>query len=117
MPTISEKYLRATHDDRRDAEPRLHALLDAAIDAIITIDQHGIIDSINPATLRMFGYSAGELLGSNVKMLMPSPDSERHDGYLQRYLMTGEARIIGIGREVEGRRKDGSVFTRRPGGV
>ncbi|MFT5448131.1 MAG: two-component system sensor kinase FixL [Gammaproteobacteria bacterium] len=110
MPTISEKYLQATHDNRRDAEPRLHALLDAAIDAIITIDQHGIIDSINPATLRMFGYSTDELLGSNVNMLMPSPDHERHDGYLQRYLMTGEAHIIGLGREIEGRRKDGSVF-------
>ena len=110
MPTISEKYLRATRDDRRDAEPRLHALLDAAIDAIVTIDQHGIIDSINPATLRMFGYSENELLGCNISMLMPSPDRERHDGYLQRYLMTGEAHIIGIGREIKGRRKDGSVF-------
>jgi two-component system sensor kinase FixL len=110
VPTISDKYLRAAHDNKRGAESRLHALLDAAIDAIITIDQHGIVDSVNPATLRMFGYSADELIGSNVSMLMPSPDRERHDSYLQRYLMTGEARIIGIGREVEGLRKDGSVF-------
>ena len=110
MPTITTEYRLAARAHKRDAEPRLRALLDAAIDAIITIDQHGIIESLNPATERIFGYSARELLGCNVSMLMPSPFREQHDGYLQHYLMTGEARIIGIGREVEARRKDGSVF-------
>jgi two-component system sensor kinase FixL len=110
VPTITVDDLRAPHDSRRDAEPRLRALLDAAVDAIITIDQHGLIESINPATEQLFGYSAEELLGSNVSMLMPAPHRTHHDGYIQRYLMTGERRIIGIGREVEARRKDGSLF-------
>lgn len=110
MPTITRDDLRAPHERRHDAESRLRALLDAAVDAIITIDRHGLIESVNPATERLFGYRAEEMLGSNVSMLMPSPHRERHDGYLQRYLMTGERRIIGIGREVDARRKDGSLF-------
>jgi two-component system sensor kinase FixL len=110
VPTITLDDLRALLENRHDAEPRLRALLHATVDAIITIDQHGIIESVNPATERLFGYSASELLGSNVSMLMASPHRERHDSYLQRYLMTGERRIIGLGREVEARRKDGSAF-------
>ncbi|MGV3532302.1 MAG: PAS domain S-box protein [Chthoniobacteraceae bacterium] len=74
------------------------------------IDDRGIIESVNPAVERMFGYNAGELLGSNVSVLMPTPDRERHDSYLEEYHRTGAARIIGIGREVHGRRKDGSIF-------
>jgi two-component system sensor kinase FixL len=110
LPTITTEYLHASREHTHDAEPRLRALLDAAVDAIVTIDQHGIIDSVNPATERIFGYSAREMLGSNVSMLMPSPHREQHDRFLQRYLMTGEAHIVGIGREIEARRKDGSVF-------
>jgi PAS domain S-box-containing protein len=89
---------------------RLRAIVDTAVDAIITIDARGTIESVNPATEWMFGYRAGEMIGQNVRMLMPSPYREEHDGYLQRYFETGEARIIGIGREVAGRRKDGSIF-------
>lgn len=92
------------------AAQRLQALLESAVDAIVTIDERGRIESVNPATERMFGYAADELLGENVKILMPSPDRESHDDYIARYLETGEKRIIGIGREVEGRRKDGSTF-------
>jgi len=110
VPTITADDLRAPQGRRHDAEPRLRALLDAAVDAIVTIDRHGVIESVNPATERLFGYTAAELLGCNVSMLMPSPHRERHDQYLQRYLMTGEARIIGSGREVEARRKDGTLF-------
>ena len=100
---------------RMDAEvwkgrARLRAILDTAVDAIISIDGRGIIQTINPATERIFGYTAAELIGQNVKMLMPSPYYEEHDGYLARYQRTGEKRIIGIGREVQARRKDGTVF-------
>ena len=80
------------------------------MDAIVTIDPRGILQSANPAAERMFGYAAAEIIGQNVKMLMPSPYREAHDGYLERYQRTGERRIIGIGREVEARRKDGSIF-------
>jgi two-component system CheB/CheR fusion protein len=94
----------------RDREDRLRAILDTAADAILTVDQGGIIQSVNPAAQRMFGYTAAEMIGQNVEMLMPSPYRDEHDGYLARYLRTREKRIIGIGREVEARRKDSSVF-------
>ena len=79
-----------------------------AADGIITINARGIIEAVNPEAERLFGYRRDELIGQNVRILMPAPDSGRHDEYLARYLRTGEARIIGIGREVTGRRKDGS---------
>ncbi len=94
----------------RDREARLRAIIDTAVDAIITIDERGLIQSANPATEKMFGYTTTKLIGQNVSTLMPSPYREEHDGYLMRYLQTGEKRIIGIGREVSGRRKDGTVF-------
>ena len=94
----------------REREARHRAILEASLDAIITIDERGIIESINPATQRLFGYSAAELVGSNVSVLMPSPYHEAHDTYLANYRQTGVRKIIGIGREVSGRRKDGSVF-------
>ena len=93
-----------------DRERRLRAVLNTASDAIVSIDQRGTVVSINPATSKMFGYAEQELIGENVTMLMPSPHSEEHDGFIGRYLETGEARIIGRGREVLGRRKDGSTF-------
>ena len=82
----------------------------SAVNAILAIDSAGRIHSVNPAAERMFGYRADELLGQNVNMLMPEPYRSKHDGYLARYLTTGEKRIIGIGRGVEGQRKDGTVF-------
>jgi PAS domain S-box-containing protein len=101
---------RQTEQALRDREERLHATLNTAADAIITIDQRGIIDGINPAAERMFGYSQAEVLGQNVSILMPSPYRDEHDGYVARYLETREPRIIGIGREAVARRKDGSTF-------
>jgi two-component system sensor kinase FixL len=88
----------------------LGAILDAAPDALVVIDKQGLMQSFSAAATRMFGFSSEEAIGQNVSMLMPSPDRERHDSYLARYLATGERRIIGIGREVVGRRKDGTVF-------
>ncbi len=88
----------------------VHAILDAAIDGLITIDERGTIQSVNLAAQRMFGYTAAELTGRNVNELMPAPYAAEHDGYLARYLATGERRVIGIGREVAGRRKDGTTF-------
>ncbi len=93
-----------------EREQRLNAVLNTAADSIITIDRFGVIGSANAATERMFGFSQEELLGQNVSLLMPSPYCDEHDDYIRRYLETGEARIIGIGREVTGRRKDGTVF-------
>lgn len=92
------------------SEERLRAILDTAVDGIITIDDHARIESFNRAAERMFGYAAKEVVGRNVRILMPEPDRSAHDRYLSRYLETGEARIIGIGREVQAQRKDGSVF-------
>ncbi|MEO8019786.1 MAG: PAS domain S-box protein [Pseudomonadota bacterium] len=89
------------------------ALMDAAVDAVIVIDHRGRITAVNHATQRTFGYRTDELLGLNVSMLMAEPDRSAHDGYLARYLETGVARIIGIGREVTGQRKDGTLFPAR----
>jgi two-component system, LuxR family, sensor kinase FixL len=86
------------------------AVVDTAVDAIVVIDSNGTIRSVNQATQRIFGYAPSEMLGHNVKMLMPQPYAGEHDGYLANYLNTGTKKIIGIGREVAGRRKDGSVF-------
>lgn len=91
-------------------EARLRAILDTAVEGIITIGEHGLIESFNPAAEKLFGYAAAEVIGQNVSLLMPSPDREAHDGYLARYRETGERRVIGVGREVVGRRKDGSTF-------
>lgn len=94
----------------RESEQRMRAILETAVEGIITIDERGIVESLNPAACRIFGYQPEEMIGQNVSRLMPSPDRERHDGYLANYLRTGEARIIGIGREVTGQRKDGTNF-------
>jgi two-component system sensor kinase FixL len=99
-----------TNEALAEREARLRSILETAPDAIIVIDECGIMESYSPAAERLFGYQAQEALGRNVSMLMPSPYRERHDSYLDHYLRTGERRIIGIGRVVVGRRKDGSTF-------
>ncbi len=88
----------------------LQALLDACVDAVIIIDQRGLITTFNAAACRMFDYRSDEVKGRNVSMLMPEPDTSRHDAYLRHYLATGETSVIGAGREVLARRRDGSVF-------
>lgn len=94
----------------RDQAQHTRAILDTMLDGLITINEAGLIDSFNTAAERIFGYAADEVLGQNVKLLMPSPHREKHDEYIRNYQATGVARIIGIGREVEGQRKDGSLF-------
>lgn len=91
-------------------EQVLQTVFDTSPDAIIVIDVRGIVRSFNRTATKLFGYAAGEVIGQNVKLLMPPFYAERHDGYMQRYLQTGEKRIIGIGRIVTGMRKDGSTF-------
>lgn len=93
-----------------EREARLRSILETAPDAIITIDERGIVQSFSAAAEKLFGYAAGEVIGQNVKMLMLAPHRENHDDYLARYLRTGEKRIIGIGRQVEAQRKDGTIF-------
>ncbi len=89
---------------------RLQAIIETSIDGIITIDGAGIIQSFNPAAEKIFAYDANEAIGQNVSMLMPSPHQQQHDSYIQNYLTSGQSKIIGKSREVEGKRKDGSVF-------
>jgi two-component system sensor kinase FixL len=97
--------------DRQDiAALQLDAVIQTATDGIIIIDQRGSILKVNDAASKLFGYQVEELLGRNINMLMPRNYSEKHDGYLQHYHTTGEKKIIGIGREVEGKRKNDTIF-------
>ena len=105
-----EAQVTARAAELSDSHARLQSIIDSAVDGIIVIDAKGGIESFNRGAERLFGYPAAEVIGRNVNMLMPSPDHEQHDGYLARYLATGEAKIIGIGREVTGRRRDGTTF-------
>lgn len=94
----------------REGQKKLANIIETAIDGIITINTHGIIESANPAAQRLFGYTEEELKGQNVNTLMANPYHEQHDNYINSYLKTRHAKIIGIGREVEGLRKDGTIF-------
>lgn len=114
---VAGEYLRRTVARREEAlvelrqrEAHLQSILDTVPDAMIVIDEKGVMQSFSAAAERLFGCTAAEALGRNVSNLMPSPYREEHDGYLERYMKTGERRIIGIGRVVVGERKDGSTF-------
>ncbi len=107
---LSTRRARRMAVDLAESRARLAAIIDNAVDGIITIDDHATILSVNAASTRIFGYAPEEMIGNNVKMLMPEPYHGEHDRYIANYRHGGEAKIIGIGREVAGRRKDGSVF-------
>jgi len=101
---------KVTEDKLRELFARTKAILDTIVDGVITISDRGSIETVNPAAEKIFGYRLDEISGRNVSMLMPAPYRSEHDGYLSNYLNTGEKKIIGIGREVTGLRKDGTTF-------
>ncbi|MGJ8686204.1 MAG: PAS domain S-box protein, partial [Spongiibacteraceae bacterium] len=101
---------KQTESALHESSSKIEAIVQTVLDGIITIDQYGTINSLNPAAEQIFQYNAYELIGCNVKMLMPNPYQEEHDQYLKNYLTTGTQKVIGIGREVTGLRKDGSTF-------
>jgi len=102
--------LRQAFNQAEQDEAYTRAVLENVLDAIITVDESGVIERFNAAAERTFGYQADEVIGRKVNMLMPEPHSSRHDEYIGNFLRTGEAKIIGVGRELEGRRKSGTVF-------
>ncbi|MDO9224553.1 MAG: CHASE domain-containing protein [Pseudomonadota bacterium] len=107
---IIRRQVRDRTHELAASESRNRAVVDTAVNPLITMDERGTVRSFNPAAERAFGYQADEVIGRNVNMLMPEPYHSAHDGYLSRYLASGEAHIIGIGREVVARRQDGSLF-------
>jgi two-component system sensor kinase FixL len=110
MLHLARRTMDHTADVLKAREAHLRSILDTVPDATVVIDKRGIISSFSAAAVRQFGYSEAEAIGKNVHLLMPEPYHQEHDGYLQRYLATGEKRIIGVDRVVVGRRKDGSTF-------
>ena len=104
------RRLASSESAVRDREERLRAILETAVEGIITIDERGTIESFNPASEKIFSYQAAEVIGKNVNVLMSTPHRERHDGYIENYKHTGHAKIIGIGRETFARKKDGTLF-------
>ena len=104
------KQLASSKSAVHDGEERLRAILETAVEGIITIDERGNIESFNRASETIFGYTAAEVIGKNVSVLMATPHRERHDGYIENYKHTGHAKIIGIGRETFARKKDGTLF-------
>ena len=94
----------------QESEARISAIINSAVDGIITINEKGIIQTINPAAAQLFAYSADEVIGQNVSILMPANDQKAHDGYLSNYKNSGKRKIIGIGRKVMGKKKDGTTF-------
>lgn len=101
---------RRAEEALRESEARIRAIVETAVGGIITINERGIVESFNPACERLFGFAADEVIGGSVNVLMPSPYREEHDRYIADYLRTGQAKIIGIGRETLARRKDGTTF-------
>ncbi len=97
-------------ENLKDLAIKMQSIIETAIDGIITIDDKGLVETMNTAAARLFGYETNEVIGNNIKMLMPDPYHSEHDEYIKRYNTTRQARIIGIGREVIGKRKDSSTF-------
>jgi len=109
LNNTSSQLQRQEHD-LRESEARLKAIINVSISGFVVINDRRVVELFNPAAEKIFGYAAAEVIGNNVNMLMPEPYHGRHNGYVQNYLKTGQRKIIGIGREVRGLRKDGSSF-------
>ena len=107
---LNNETLQQALATARESESRMHAVVDNVADGIITLDEFGVINSINPAALRIFGYQPEELIGQGIKVLMPATYHHSHDNHLQSFRDTGRTAIVGVDREVTGRRKDGSLF-------
>jgi PAS domain S-box-containing protein len=107
---LSNEGLALKNTQLNESAARIRGIVDNVVDGIITIDVHGIVESFNDASEQIFGYKFSEVHGKNINMLMPEPYRTEHDSYLQNYLNTNKSKIIGIGREVRGMRKDGSTF-------
>jgi two-component system, cell cycle sensor histidine kinase and response regulator CckA len=105
-----ENDLQQRVQESAEAEDRMRSVINHVVDGIIAMNEQGEVTTFNPAAERIFGYAAQEVIGQNIKMLMPEPYHGEHDGYIANYIRTGQAKIIGIGREVVGLRKDGSTF-------
>lgn len=105
-----DSEIKGVYSALKESESRLNAIIESAVDGIITIDRKGIIQSFNRAGLELFQYTEEEVLGKNINILMPEPDHSQHDGYIENYKRTGEKKIIGIGRQVKGLKKDGTQF-------
>src|SRR5688572_20569016 len=105
MPRKAACMKRFAVPERTASEERMRSVIDHVVDGIITINGQGVVATYNPGAERIFGYTSTEVIGQNVKMLMPEPYKGEHDGYISNYRRTGQAKIIGIGREVAGRRK------------
>lgn len=110
LVSITQKRIDEMINLADESKSQLQAIIETAVDGIITINENGLIETFNPAAEKLFGYRASAILGKPVSMLMPEPYRSEHAHYVNRYLETGEKRIIGIGREVVGRRKNGSTF-------
>ena len=107
---LAENALRSSEERLRTSEAHLRSILETVPDAMVVADESGIIRSFSATAVHMFGYQPEEVIGTNVKFLMPLPYREQHDGYIRRYRETGERRIIGSGRVAVAQRKDGSTF-------
>ena len=106
----ARRLMDNTETSLKARDAHLRSILDTVLDATVVIEKDGTIVSFNAAAVRQFGYAEMEVIGQNVRILMPEPYRHEHDGYMQRYATTGEKRIIGVDRVVVGRRKDGSTF-------
>lgn len=102
--------IKATEQALAESQDRIDAILNSAVDGVISINERGIMQSVNPSAAKIFGYEIEELIGKTINMLMPEPDRSSHDQYMENYHKTGRKKIIGIGREVSGLKKDGTVF-------
>jgi PAS domain S-box-containing protein len=110
MNSIFKHNADHAQNDNTDAASFLHAVMNTVLDGLIIIDEKGTVLSVNPSVERIFGYQSHELIGQNIRMLMPEPYHSSHDGYMSNYLNTGDKKVIGIGRDVSGKRKDGRIF-------